>query len=790
MKRITYIILAMALSCQFARAQRPNIILFLVDDMGWADWQHSPDLNPTGSDLYETPAMDRLARHGIVFTNAYAACPVCSPSRAAIMTGKTPARLRLTEWISGGRHETASLKEPPDWVKNLSDSEVTLAEALKDAGYRTAFIGKWHLGQSGNPSADPLNNGFDINIGGCHSGSPPGGYFAGSDGGWSAPNLESGYPADAYLTDVLTDHAVDYIRNHKDETFFLMLSHYAVHNPKQAPQAIINKYSAKIQSLQNQGVDLQGHTNATYAAMVETMDTSLGRVLDRLADPDGNPATADSILDNTLILFTSDNGGLFDAEGGATSNRPLRAGKGSVYEGGIREPFIVSWTGNSQIPQGIVNHQTRITGHDIYPTLLEITGTPGDFDHNRNIDGISFAPALTGQSVDRGCQYWHYPHYSNQDYGSALVSGGCFVSAVRKDNWKLIWFYDEKKYELYNLNDDIGETHNLLDTNLTIANELAHTLHDYLTAIDAQPPIDKTSGQPVPLPPAGIAQESPQLKAHYTFDNQSIIDSKVLDDSPNKSHAALIGPGVLTGRTGVLEQALQFPADSGESRVDVPAGIAPAGSSPRTFSLWFNQIGPGTGNQNKIFGYGSANAGQAFDVTLEGNGIRIRHYGGNITYGDNYDFIDTHPGFHHLVVRVNLYASTFADLDLFLDAQPLSVSAQVNAGVDQALDTANTILSIGSGSMATASGVYDFNGLIDDFRIYNYPLADLDIYSLWAEVSGDSICDTDKFQNPFDVTGPNLQPDCRVDLFDLTAFAGEWLSCARIPASACHTIYH
>lgn len=246
-----YFLLLTLLLCGFIGSlqAQPNVILFLVDDMGWTDWQYSADLNPAGSVVYETPNMDRLGRQGVVFTNGYAACSVCSPSRAAIMTGKTPARLRLTEWISGGGYTTADLQQPSDWVKNLPTAEVTLADALKSGGYLTAFVGKWHLDQYNNPAENPVNYGFDSNIGGNYKGSPPDGYFAGADGGWPTPGLERGYPSDAYLTDVLTDHAVDFIGNHKNDTFFLMISHYAIHTPIQAPQSLVDKYSAKIQHM-------------------------------------------------------------------------------------------------------------------------------------------------------------------------------------------------------------------------------------------------------------------------------------------------------------------------------------------------------------------------------------------------------------------------------------------------------------------------------------------------------------------------------------------------------------
>lgn len=499
-------LLALASPATVLATDKPNVVLFLVDDMGWADWQKSGDLNPHGSDLYETPNMERLARSGVVFANAYAASPVCSPTRAAIMTGKNPARSRITEWISGSNNQTANLTQPSTWVKNLPAAEVTLAESLKAGGYDTAFFGKWHLGQFNNPSADPLTHGFDLNLGGNHKGNPPGGYFAGTDGGWDAPGLESGYQPDDYMTDILTDGAVNYVQQNAggNDPFFLMMSHYAVHTPKQAPQTLINKYNGKITQLQNQGVDLQGHTDATYAGMVEKMDESLGRILDRIEDPNGDGNPSDSVRDNTLILFASDNGGLFDAGGGATNNRPLRDGKGSLYEGGIRVPFIVSWTGNSAISTDRVEI-ARTTAHDIPTTILDAAGLLDDGQTAQTPsavrDGVSILPALQGDAFDRGFQFWHYPHFSPQDAGSVLIEGGTFVSAVRKDDWKLIYFYDQEHYELYNLRADIGETNDVLDANPDPAATLSTALHNYLIEVGAQMPISRATGMPVAPPP-------------------------------------------------------------------------------------------------------------------------------------------------------------------------------------------------------------------------------------------------------------------------------------------------
>lgn len=555
---------------------KPNVVLFLVDDMGWVDWQRDAAFNPHGSDFYETPNMLRLAQSSVVFDNAYAASPVCSPTRSAIMTGKNPARTRTTEWITGGKHKTPGLEEP-NWNKNLAASDVTLAEALRSGGYDTGFFGKWHLGEPGNSASDPLANGFDVNIGGGRPGSPPGGHFAGSDGGWNVPGIQSGYPADAFLADVLSAKAADYVgeKSGGADPFFMMMSHYAIHTPIQAPQDLIDKYNAKKSLLQGQGVDLQGHTNSTYAGLVEKMDDSLGRILDRLEDPNGDGFTDDSVRDNTMIIFASDNGGLL----GPTNNRPLREGKGSVYEGGIREPFMVSWTGNSALPnqsgaQGRVDN-ARTSAHDIYATVLDAAGllddgvTPQTPANQR--DGVSILPALTGEAFDRGYQYWHYPHYSNQDNGSSNISGGSFVSAVRKDDWKLIYDYDTESYELYNLATDLSETTNVLAANQATAIDLSNALRAYLTDVDAQMPIDRATGQPVGLPvkigpnapPAGdfivvpLGATWTNGTSQYSSDNifsadRGLVDGSTvehLDSVPETFPQHKSGNGVSSGNT-------------------------------------------------------------------------------------------------------------------------------------------------------------------------------------------------------------------------------------------------
>ncbi|MEM6331135.1 MAG: sulfatase [Planctomycetota bacterium] len=506
-------LLALLMAPAVARAQDgpPNVILFFVDDMGWADWGRSAQ-NPNGSDLYQTPNMQRLADQGVVFDNGYASAPVCSPTRVSLMTGREPAAHTTTDFIGAGDGALRSIGPPVGWSQNLAPTEITLAEAFQAANYTTGFFGKWHLGQAGTNSANPLLNGFDVNVGGTNSGNPgfAGGFFAGADGAWAGmPGLDTpgAFAPTDYLSDALSAEAAGFISANAaaGDPFFLTMSHYVVHTPIEAPASLVQFYQQRIADLESQGVDLGGQDNATYAAMVDLMDQSLGNLLDTLEDPDGNPNTADSILDNTIVVFTADNGGLVNF--GVTSNRPLSEGKGSVYEGGIREPYIVSWTGNAAVQQGAVN-STPVVTHDIYPTLLELTGVAGSPTHNATVDGVSFAAALGGAELDREPIVWHYPHQSPQDAGDngAVVDGGQFVSAVRDGDWKLIWFYEQGTYELYNLANDLGEQQNVLTQNPAVALQLSATLQRSLQAAGAQTPTLRRGPAPRPLelPPLAV----------------------------------------------------------------------------------------------------------------------------------------------------------------------------------------------------------------------------------------------------------------------------------------------
>jgi arylsulfatase A len=448
-----------------------NVILINVDDLGWVD------LSCYGSRFYETPNIDRLARQGVKCTNAYAACAVCSPTRAAVMTGRYPARLGLTDWIhhldreahtaiGTGKNptqyvgtETQKLLCPPNpyW---MDLKEVTIAEVLQSSGYVTGHIGKWHLG---HPDWYPDKQGFDLNIGGCEIGQPPT-YF---DPYYQNPQRSS-IPTLAprrqgeYLTDREGDEAVRFIEANKDRPFFLHLCPYAVHTPLEAKRELVTKYEAKEKTQQK---------NAIYAAMIESVDQMIGQILKRLQNL--------NLTERTVVIFTSDNGGLLAS---STDNSPLRSGKGYPYEGGIRVPLIIRWPGI--VAAGTVCH-SPVSSIDLLPTICEIVGA--DLPSDRVIDGVSLAPLLKqnksveeGGKLGREALYWHFPHYR----GSDVVP----YSIVRKEDWKLIRRYEGKTFELFNLKDDLEERHDLASQMPDKVRELNFILSDWLIKTGAKLP--------------------------------------------------------------------------------------------------------------------------------------------------------------------------------------------------------------------------------------------------------------------------------------------------------------
>jgi arylsulfatase A-like enzyme len=430
--------------CGAAPEPPPNVVLILADDLGWRD------LACYGSKLYETPNIDALARDGVRFTQAYSACTVCSPTRAAILTGKYPARLRITDWIPGLPPENPKLLVP-DWTKYLPLEELTIARALQSAGYATASIGKWHLG---GEEYYPAKHGFDINIAGSSAAAPPN-YFA----PYKIATLPEG-PAGEYLTDRLADEAVRFIEQHRARPFFLYLPHFAVHTPIRGKQDLARKYRQKIQPGLKQ-------TNAVYAAMIESLDDSVGRIRRKLDEL--------KLADRTVIVFTSDNGGRVPT----TSNHPLRAGKGSCHEGGTRVPLIIHWPGVTK--PGSVS-ETPVISMDLYPTILEITGQSQAA--RKRVDGIGLVSLLKGEgALKRDALFWHYPHYQHYQLGGTTPYG-----AIRAGDFKLIEYFDDMRVELYNLREDIGEQRNLAAEMPAKVDELRGRLQAWRKEVRAQMP--------------------------------------------------------------------------------------------------------------------------------------------------------------------------------------------------------------------------------------------------------------------------------------------------------------
>lgn len=432
-------------------AQPTNVVVILADDLGWTD------LGCYGSDFYETPHIDRLARDGMRFTQSYSACTVCSPTRAALLTGKYPARLHITDWIPGQMPDNPKLLVP-EWTKHLPTEETTLAERLKPAGYTAASIGKWHLG---GEDYYPEKHGFDINIAGSDKAAPPS-YHA----PWKIPTLSEGKDGE-YLTGRLSEEAVKFIERAKDKPFFLYLSHFAVHTPLQGRADLVQKYKHKLKA----GLR---HTNVTYAAMVESLDESIGRLCQKLDEL--------KLADRTVIIFTSDNGGRITQ--GTTTNAPLRYGKASAYEGGVRVPLIVHWPGVTK--PGSVCDAPVIT-MDLFPTVLEMCGLePSRIarDGTTN-DGVSLTALLRGSgSIQRDTLFWHYPHHQHYQLGGTMPYG-----AIRAGDFKLIEFFDDMRVELYNIREDIGEQRDLAGEMPKKVKELRARLVEWRREVGAQMPV-------------------------------------------------------------------------------------------------------------------------------------------------------------------------------------------------------------------------------------------------------------------------------------------------------------
>ena len=451
---------AISLALLLARgtfADRPNIVFFFIDDLGWTDLSFMYDHLDRKERYYETPRIDALAAGGMTFTNAYANAPNCAPSRACLLTGQyTPRHGIFTVGDPRrGNHRHRKL-EPIENETVLAPDFLTWAEVLQAHGYSTASMGKWHLG------SDPTTQGFDVNVAGREWGSPSGG---GYHSPLKYPNLEVPEPG-TYLTDAITDKAVEFLKQHATKPFFLYLTHYAVHTPIQAKSDLAAKYRAKAPT--------DHHNNPKYAGMLESVDESVGRVLGTIHELGLN--------EQTVVIFFSDNGGF----GGATSNHPLRGAKGMLYEGGIREPLLIKWPGvtkpGTQCDQPVI-------GIDLYPTFLEIAEI--DPPEELILDGLSLVPLLEDPQamLNRDAIFWHFPCYLQ---GKGDPHGGPFrttpAGAIRMGDWKLIEWFETGRLELYNLAEDLGEENNLAGQRQRKRNQLHERMRQWRDRVSAPIP--------------------------------------------------------------------------------------------------------------------------------------------------------------------------------------------------------------------------------------------------------------------------------------------------------------
>ena len=442
--------------CTVSGADRPNIVVFVADDLGWSDLGYS------GSSFYESPNIDALSKRGMVFTNAYSNGPNCAPSRASLMSGMYTPRHGIYTVASSSRGKSKDRRLIP--IENttvLRDNIATLPEQLKTLGYRTGHFGKWHLG------TDPTTQGMDVNIAGREWGSPSGGGYRSP---FAFPNLKSDIPGE-YLTDRISESACDFIRNSKHKPFFVYLSHYSVHTPIQPKKQYIEHFKNKLGD--------RGHNNAGYAAMIQSLDESMGRIIKTLAD--------ETLSENTIVIFVSDNGG----HGGVTTNRPLRGAKGMLYEGGIRVPMIVHWPGKTTAG---TKFEQPVIGVDLLPTILEMANAKlGVNLSDQPRDGISLVNVLDGSSeriVNRPV-FWHFPAYLQGTGGGASDPFRTRpAGAVRLGDWKLIEFFETGHVELYNLVDDIAESKNVATANPDRTSLLLEKLQSWRESVNAPVPKD------------------------------------------------------------------------------------------------------------------------------------------------------------------------------------------------------------------------------------------------------------------------------------------------------------
>ncbi|MCE9568361.1 MAG: sulfatase-like hydrolase/transferase [Planctomycetes bacterium] len=518
-------------------ADKPNVVLIVIDDLG------QRDLGCYGSSFYKTPNIDRMAKEGLRFTDFYAACPVCSPTRVSILTGKYPQRANITDWIPGRPDRPDQRLKRPQIRNELPLEEVTIAKALKEYGYATASIGKWHLGGAG---FEPTKFGFDVNIAGDQTGTPRS-YFAPFENKTGKmPGLEKAEPGE-YLTDRLAFEAEKFIEANKEKPFFLYMPHYGVHTPLQAKKETIAKYNVK---------PAHGRqSNPVYAAMVESVDDAVGRVLKKLDDL--------KLSENTLVIFTSDNGGLATLEGmefAPTINSPLREGKGYLYEGGIRVPLIVKWPG--KVKPGVTDQVACSV--DFFETILEASG--GRKPTVPATDGVSLMPIFEGKKLPERALYWHYPHYANQ--GSR--PGG----AVRAGDFKLIEFYEDGRRELFNVKADISESRNLAVEKPELVKELATKLDAWRKDVGAKMPTPNPDYKPNPpnkdgtiTLPARTALVSGVMLRYEPLPHKNTLGFWV-----NKDDYATFDFTVTTAGTYTVEVLQGCGAKSGGAEVELAVG--------------------------------------------------------------------------------------------------------------------------------------------------------------------------------------------------------------------------
>lgn len=495
-KTFSFCVLILIIGClgceqQKQEERKPNVLFILADDLGINDLSFNND------QFYETPNIDQLMRQGTVFTNGYAAAAVCSPSRASIMTGKSVLAHGVTDWIGAktgrewGESQPHTLLLPPEYRHNLDSSEISMAELFQQHGYQTFFAGKWHLGTKGSW---PTDHGFAVNKGGWDSGNPRGGYFS----PYQNPNLKDG-PIGEHLSNRLANETADFIKTNQDVPFFAFLSFYAVHGPIQTQETTWRKYREKAAKM---GIDSSGFVmerhlpirvvqdNPVYAGLVQQMDDAIGIVLEELHRL--------NLFDNTIIVFTSDNGGVASGDAYSTTNFPFRGGKGYQWEGGIRVPYVIKLD-RQQTPISKISYP--VSGYDFLPTLAGLCNI--ELPTELSIDGISLAPLWEKVEMKERVLFWHYPHYGNQ--------GGDPVSIVRKEQMKLIYYWETQKVELYNLAEDIQEQTDLSSTLTEVKTQMMDLLWGYLNENKAQ------------LPEQNPFFDSLKLDSYQKYVNQQLL---------------------------------------------------------------------------------------------------------------------------------------------------------------------------------------------------------------------------------------------------------------------------